>query len=106
MEKRLVKDILYSIYHIEDEEVIHISDIGCELLPTDCICVGNSNYDDEMEAYLEIYRLREETDEEVNTRLAKERKIAAQISERQRNDYERVKDAYLKLKQKFEPDSV
>lgn len=101
MEKKIIKDYLYSIYNIYTEEDISISDIGCELLPTDRICV----YCDEDSASLEIYRFREETDEEVCARHDKELKKALRIAQQERENYNRTKEAYFRMKQKFEPDN-
>lgn len=101
MEKKIITDYLYIKYKIYIEEDISISEIGCELLPTDRICVG-CNGDS---ASLEIYRKREETDDEVRTRHNKERKSAILAAEAERENYNRTKEAYFRMKQKFEPDN-
>ena len=104
MEKQLVRVDIYVSDNIGDGEceTIQISEIGGMLLPTDTIeveCYGD-------DAFLKIYRMREETDDEYYARKDRELQALTRQAQRERENYERTKASYFLMKQKFEPDSI
>ena len=104
MEKQFVRVNIYvsnNIYGGENE-TIQISEIEDVLLPTDYIeveCDGDC-------AFLKIYRMREETDDEYYARKDRELQALTRQAQRERENYERTKASYFLMKQKFEPDSI